>query len=328
MKEKKNHVPQTTGGLLAAVSAAAAVAGGCQWLFQYAVARKQWPLPSFIEKLIQGNGEPDAYEILVQEAEEKLLEQPFEQAELFSKDGLRLKARFYPGEEGNKEVFLAVHGCRSRGTKEFCFLHSYYRKQGSSFLLIDLRACGASEGDYMTYGVKESEDVRLWIDWLLKRCGNDVHIFLHGISMGAATVLIAAGKPLPSQIKGVIADCSYTSAWDEFAYQLENSFHLPARFILALINQICRKKAGFDMHEASPQNAAGKSGIPHLYIHGEADAFVPYFMMKQLYNACQAPKIKCSIPKAVHARGYYTDTEAYETAVDRFVNGLVLQEAK
>lgn len=170
----------------------------------------------------------------------------------------------------------------------------------------------------MTYGVKESEDLRLWIAWLLGKCGSDSRIFLHGISMGAATVLMAAGKTLPKQVAGVVADCSYTSARDEFAYQLTTSFHLPAALVLALTNLISKKTADFDIREASPIKAAGRSGVPHLFIHGDADTYVPFEMMDKLYEACTAPKEKVVVKGAVHARSYHTDPELYEKSLERF----------
>lgn len=323
MKMKKGLQAGIFGAGAGAVGTCAAVMGGCRWLFHYAIARKQWGLPGFITRRIEGNGEPDAYDEEVAKAEEELRKLPYEPIALISQDGKKLVGRFYQGEEGNRDVFLAVHGCRSRGTKEFCFLHNYYRKAGVSFLLIDLRACGDSEGDYMTYGVKESEDLMLWLSWLLGRCGADCRIFMHGVSMGAATVLMTAGKKLPEQVAGVIGDCSYTSAWDEFSYQLKTSFHLPEKPVLALTNRITKKEADFDMRKASPKEAGRRSEIPHLFIHGDKDDFVPFHMMDELYEACTAPKKKVVVEGAVHARAYHTNVELYEKSLDWFRNEFV-----
>ena len=220
-KEKKNKkmVPLGTG---MALGAGAAVLGACRWLFNYAIERKRWNLHGVMYRLLEGNGEPDPYYQEVDRAEEELKKIPYEPVSLISIDGKKLKGRFYPGQEGVQDVFLAVHGCRNHGTREYSFLSSYYRKAGVPFLLIDLRACGDSEGDYMTYGWKESEDLLLWISWLIGKCGESCRIFLHGISMGAGTVLMTGDKELPEQVAGVVADCGYTSACDEFAYQIKN----------------------------------------------------------------------------------------------------------
>lgn len=317
-KEKKNKkmVPLGTGMVL---GAGAAVFGACLWLFNYAIERKQWNLHGVMYRLLEGNGEPDPYYQEVDRAEEELKKLPYEPVSLISMDGKKLKGRFYPGQEGVQDVFLAVHGCRNHGTREYSFLSSYYRKAGLPFLLIDLRACGDSEGDYMTYGWKESEDLLLWISWLIGKCGESCRIFLHGISMGAGTVLMTGDKELPEQVAGVVADCGYTSACDEFAYQMKKCFHMPvAAPILFLTNLISKEKAGFDIRKAAPIEAVKTCKVPHLFIHGDKDDYVPYYMMDQLYEACNARKWKVTVPGAVHARSYYVNPELYEESLEKF----------
>ena len=317
-KEKKNKkmVPLGTG---MALGAGAAVLGACRWLFNYAIERKRWNLHGVMYRLLEGNGEPDPYYQEVDRAEEELKKIPYEPVSLISMDGKKLKGRFYPGQEGVQDVFLAVHGCRNHGTREYSFLSSYYRKAGVPFLLIDLKACGDSEGDYMTYGWKESEDLLLWISWLIGKCGESCRIFLHGISMGAGTVLMTGDKELPEQVAGVVADCGYTSACDEFAYQIKKCFHMPmAAPILFLTNLISKKKAGFDIRKAAPIEAVKTCKVPHLFIHGDKDDYVPYYMMDELYEACNARKWKVTVPGAVHARSYYVNPELYEESLEKF----------
>lgn len=317
-KEKKNKkmVPLGTG---MALGAGAAVLGACRWLFNYAIERKRWNLHGVMYRLLEGNGEPDPYYQEVDRAEEELKKIPYEPVSLISIDGKKLKGRFYPGQEGVQDVFLAVHGCRNHGTREYSFLSSYYRKAGVPFLLIDLRACGDSEGDYMTYGWKESEDLLLWISWLIGKCGESCRIFLHGISMGAGTVLMTGDKELPEQVAGVVADCGYTSACDEFAYQIKKCFHMPmVAPILFLTNLISKKKAGFDIRKAAPIEAVKTCKVPHLFIHGDKDDYVPYYMMDELYEACNARKWKVTVPGAVHARSYYVNPELYEESLEKF----------
>lgn len=309
-------VPLGTG---MALGAGAAVLGACRWLFNYAIERKRWNLHGVMYRLLEGNGEPDPYYQEVDRAEEELKKIPYEPVSLISIDGKKLKGRFYPGQEGVQDVFLAVHGCRNHGTREYSFLSSYYRKAGVPFLLIDLRACGDSEGDYMTYGWKESEDLLLWISWLIGKCGESCRIFLHGISMGAGTVLMTGDKELPEQVAGVVADCGYTSACDEFAYQIKKCFHMPmAAPILFLTNLISKKKAGFDIRKAAPIEAVKTCKVPHLFIHGDKDDYVPYYMMDELYEACNARKWKVTVPGAVHARSYYVNPELYEESLEKF----------
>jgi fermentation-respiration switch protein FrsA (DUF1100 family) len=318
MSGKKNVVLK--GTMAAAVLGAGAVAvGACQWLFHFAVARKQWKLPGFFSKRLAGNEETHDYDREADKAEEILKELPCEKVTLLSADGLTLKGRFYKGAEGNKDVFLAVHGMRNRGMREYCMISSFYRKRGASYLLIDQRACGESEGDYMTYGAKESGDVQMWANWVVKHCGEDCRIFLHGISLGSATVLLAGAKELPDQVAGIIADCGYAAAWEEFSHQLTHMGHIPADWVLNAVNVLCRKKADFDIRDAAPLEAVKQGKLPHLFIHGTEDDFVPYYMMQELYDACTAPKEEVSVEGAAHARSYYVNPELYEKSVREFM---------
>ncbi|NCB91736.1 MAG: alpha/beta hydrolase [Clostridia bacterium] len=317
------------GTMATAVCSLGAVAiGGCQWLFHFAVARKQWELPEVFAKRLAGSGKPDEFDKRAELEEAELLKLPCERVSIQSEDGLTLKGRFYKGEEGNKDIFLAVHGFRNHGTREFCSISSFYQKTGASYLLIDQRACGESEGEYMTYGAKESEDVRLWAQWLVDQCGRDCRIFLHGISLGSATVLLTAAKELPGQVAGVIADCGYTSAWEEFSHQLTHMGPLPSDWVLNAVNLLCKKKANFDIHDAAPVEAVKQGNLPHLFFHGTADKFVPYYMMQELYDACTAPKKEIPVEGAAHARCYCVAPELYEENILRFMERCELESSR
>lgn len=318
---KKRHGLLKGALALGACGAGAGVVAVSEWLFHFAIARKEWKLPDFFMKRF-GDWEGDPLQKELDAAEHAMLEQPCEMVELVSSDGLRLKARFYKGEEGNKEAFLAVHGFRCHGTREFCMIQSYYKKRGASYLVIDQRACGDSEGEYMTYGAKESEDVCQWAKWLVERLGEDCSIYLHGVSLGSATVMLAAALELPHQVKGVIADCGYTSAWEEFTHQIGHLTSGHGKWIISTVNEISKRKADFDIHDAAPIEAVAKAVIPHLFIHGDGDDFVPYRMMQELYDACALPegeKAKLTVEGAPHARSYNTNPEKYEEAVDLFL---------
>lgn len=145
--------------------------------------------------------------------------------------------------------------------------------------------------------------------------------------MGGATVLMMSDKVDPAQVKGIIADCAYTSAWAEFRYQLRTSFHLPPFPILHICNLYCKLFAGYSFHQAAPIAAVAKARVPILFIHGKKDDFVPFFMRDQLYNACPTEKAKLTVPAAVHARSYYTDPTAYQLALERFTENCLAPKA-
>ena len=198
----------------------------------------------------------------------------------------------------------------------------YLYKKGYTVLFPDHRGCGESDGKYMGYGTHESQDTLLWLDYA-KTYYPELPVFLLGVSMGGATVLMMSDKVNPAQVKGIIADCAYTSAWAEFRYQLRTSFHLPPFPILHICNLYCKLFAGYSFHQAAPIAAVAKARVPVLFIHGKKDDFVPFFMRDQLYNACPTEKAKLTVPAAVHARSYYTDPTAYQLALERFTENCL-----
>ena len=132
-----------------------------------------------------------------------------------------------------------------------------------------------------------------------------------------AVMVVVAGV---TAVKGIIADCSYTSAWDEFAYQLKNPFGLPAFPLLYIFDLYCRIICKYSLRDASPIKAVHSAKVPILFIHGAKDALVPVKMQKELFDACPTPKEMLTVENAVHAQSYYTDPCAYEAAAEKFIN--------
>ncbi|MGL4344093.1 MAG: alpha/beta hydrolase [Cellulosilyticaceae bacterium] len=293
------------------------------YFFQYLVCRKRWGLPRFVSKCLVGNapGEGDMYDQQVAAAKKQLESQEMEPLVQQSQDGLILRGHLWRGDASCNKVILAVHGCRSSGMTEFCFVAPYYHEQGYHICLIDQRTCGASEGDYMGYGYLESDDMALWTEQLAVLFGTDCEIYLQGISMGAATVLMMSHRLLPQQVRGIIAECSYTSIWEEFAYQLKTSFHLPTFPILHLTSRVCRIRAKYSLRQAAPMACVKQSRLPILFVHGGKDDFVPTDMVYALYDACPTFKGLLVIEDALHARGFYTDSRQYQEAIEQFLAG-------
>ena len=160
----------------------------------------------------------------------------------------------------------------------------------------------------------------LWIKEMVRRMGTDCRLFLHGISMGGATVLMATGLKLPPQVRGVISDCAFTSAWEVFTSVLHSSYHMPAFPVMQIADQMAREYAGYGLNECNARDEVRKAGVPVLLIHGEADTFVPSSMAYELYDACKSPKDLVMIPGAGHAEAYYKDTKRYEEAIRAFLS--------
>lgn len=246
---------------------------------------------------------------------------PSEEWELRSPDGLRLVAtHFRPGTRGeHRRWAIVVHGygCTQQNS---WYIAANYLAMGYEVLTPDLRAAGGSEGRYLTMGYKESEDVLLWAERIARE-HPDAEILLHGVSMGAATVMMAAGDSrLSPNVVACVEDCGYTSAYDIIAYQIEQSFGLPSFPALELLDWRCERIAGFSLHRAAPGEAVQHARVPMLFIHGTRDTLVPSYMAQQLYDEAQAPaKQLLYIDGANHAAASQQDQQKYFQTIEEFV---------
>ena len=258
----------------------------------------------------------------IQKCKEYMLAQPHEDEWVQSDDNLKLHATWFPQGE-QKKVVICFHGYTSRGMNDYTGLSSYYLKHGYSMLLVDERAHGESEGKYIGFGCLDRLDGLKWIDWVLKTCGEDVQIILHGTSMGGATVLMMSGLELPSQVKGIISDCAFTSAKEVFTHVLRTMIHLPAFPMMQIAEILNQKRAGYGLDECNSIREVQKAKVPISFIHGSADTFVPCSMCETIYENCASPKKKLIVEGAAHAESYYKDTKAYENAMSEFLGGII-----
>ena len=299
----------------------------CGFTFNQIIWYKQIPLPKFIGRLIAGNESAQSdYDRDRDAAIKAFADFPIEKLSLTASNGEILRGSVITPPNTNGKLLIACHGAHSSGIGEFCFAMPYFYREGYTVLMPEHRGCGESDGKFLGYGTHESKDTLLWLEYARKRFP-ELNIYLYGVSMGGATVLMMSDKINDPAVKGVIADCSYTSAWDEFSYQLKTSFHLPNFPMLHTCNLICRLICGYDFRDASPVKAVSNSSLPVLFIHGAADDFVPQFMQDELYAVCPTCKEKLTVDGAVHARSYYTDPAAYESAMESFIAECEKSEA-
>ena len=299
----------------------------CGFTFNQIIWYKQIPLPKFIGRLIAGNESAQSdYDRDRDAAIKAFADFPIEKLSLTASNGEILRGSVITPPNTNGKLLIACHGAHSSGIGEFCFAMPYFYREGYTVLMPEHRGCGESDGKVLGYGTHESKDTFLWLEYARKRFP-ELNIYLYGVSMGGATVLMMSDKINDPAVKGVIADCSYTSAWDEFSYQLKTSFHLPNFPMLHTCNLICRLICGYDFRDASPVKAVSNSSLPVLFIHGAADDFVPQFMQDELYAVCPTRKEKLTVDGAVHARSYYTDPAAYESAMESFIAECEKSEA-
>lgn len=250
-----------------------------------------------------------------------LTESNYSDETITSFDNLNLHAYKVLNQNTSNKWVIAVHGYTSEGINMSSYAKNYY-DMGYNVLIPDLRSHGSSEGNYIGMGWDDRLDVIDWINTILEDNPN-AEIVLHGVSMGAATVSMVSGENLPSNVKAIIADCGYTSVWDEFAYQLDDLFSLPEFPILNVSSLVSKVRAGYFLGEASALEQVAKSKTPILFIHGDEDDFVPYYMMEELYNATSSEKEMLTIKNAGHAKASEVDPETYWTTVNEFTNKYI-----
>lgn len=243
------------------------------------------------------------------------------QVNIKSEDKLNLNGYIVEKEESNKWAIL-VHGYTGRAMQMSYQAERFYN-MGFNVLFPNLRGHGDSEGNYIGMGWDDRRDIISWIRYINENYKNN-QIILYGVSMGAATVMMTSGeKDLPSNVKAIIEDCGYTSIKDEFEYQLKTVFNLPSFPIINMASMVTKLKAGYFLGEGDAIKQVKKSITPIMFIHGDADTFVPYYMLDQLYNAANCEKEKLVIKGAIHARASAVGGELYWNRIEKFLEKYV-----
>ena len=238
---------------------------------------------------------------------------------LTSHDGLALHGLYLPRPETSHKYAVICHGYGGIPQGMGGFASRFY-DMGYNILTPAARCHELSQGRYASMGWLERKDIVDWVDTLVEQ-DPEAEIVLYGISMGGATVMMTAGEAgLSPNVKCIIEDCGYSSVWDEFAGQLEEMFGLPTFPVLDAASLVCQVRAGFGFKEASSVESLKKASVPMLFIHGEDDTFVPYWMLDVVYEACASrSKERLSIPGAGHGEAAATDPELYWSTVEGFL---------
>lgn len=240
-----------------------------------------------------------------------------------SYDGKKLHGLLCGTEEAPGTV-IVFHGFRCCPQVDFACQLPLLRSLGLRVLAVDERAHQDSGGKLLTYGVRERRDALCWIEEINRRFGAASPVFLYGISMGSATVQMACGPGLPGNVRGVIADCGYTSPYAELKHYISKWLRLPAGIVMPLMSAAARVIGGFGLKEASSADAMAKNEtVPVLFIHGTADSLVPFSMTEENYAACRAPKTLLPVEGAEHALSRFTNPALYDGAVTDFLRGLL-----
>lgn len=236
-------------------------------------------------------------------------------------DGHILKA--YEIKSGGKSHKYAIfmHGYHGSPLQMADYALPFYQKN-YNILVPGQRGHGWSGGKVIDMGIFARKDIVTWVNLILAE-DKDAEILLYGVSMGAASVMMACGQKLPANVKCAVEDCGYSSVWEQFRYILKRDFHLPAFPVLPLVDSCAKRRYGFDFKSISPKTEIHNSNIPMLFIHGTQDTYVPFEMLDQVFNSAICEKEKLIVKDAVHAKSIYTEPELYRNTVDRFVSKYI-----
>ncbi|MBQ8303989.1 MAG: alpha/beta hydrolase [Clostridia bacterium] len=241
---------------------------------------------------------------------------PSKEFSIVSFDGLKLYGKFYEFENG-APIELMFHGYRGSAERDLSGAVQRCFKLGRSALIVDQRCSGKSDGNVITFGVNEHKDCLKWVEFMVSHFGDDVKIILTGISMGASTVLMASGKELPSNVIGVLADCGFTSA-KEIIKKVISQLKLPVEISYFFVKLGAKIFGHFDLEETSAIEEVKKCKIPIIFIHGEADDYVPCEMSIKNYEACSSRKELVTVPGAGHGLAFLVGNELYFEKVTNF----------
>lgn len=285
-------------------------------LFFYVFVRRPIPDPATREGREKGGW--TKYEDSIVSGLRWLEQHEVRPLQVISYDGKKLYGRFIPCENA-KGTILFFHGYRSHWQVDFSASLQFYHKLGYHMLLVDQRAHGQSEGRVITFGIKERLDVLSWVTYLSLMLGEEHPMFLSGLSMGATTVLMAADMEFPANVRGILADCGFTSPGAIIRYLAEEKYHLPGRLTTLFLNLYTNLLAGFGLDEWTTADALQKTALPVLLSHGEADHFVPCRMSQEAFDACAGEKQLERYAGAGHGVSYLSDTPRYQAALRAFL---------
>lgn len=231
-------------------------------------------------------------------------------------DGLTLHAKYFECSKG-APIEIMFHGYRGNAERDLSTGIKRAFRCNRNVFLVDQRASGSSDGHVISFGINERKDCVSWANFVSNEFGKDIPIILTGISMGAATVLMASSMELPSNVKGILADCGYNKASD-IIKKVIKEMKLPPNLFYPFVKLGAKIFGHFDLEETSPYEAVQNSKLPIIFIHGDKDSLVPCHMSEKLFNACTSIKKMVTIKNAEHGVSYLVDPELYIKELNDF----------
>lgn len=290
------------------------VASGWYVFYEACVRRKEY---DWLDEDAMAKTSYSKYYKMICASNQWLLDHKAQDVYISSSDGLRLHAFWIPAEDAKGTVILA-HGYKSTMLVDFSFVFDFYHAMGLNLLVPHQRSHGKSEGKYITFGVKESDDMLQWLQYHNANFGA-LPVILSGLSMGASTMLYLADANLPGNVKGIIADCGFTSPKAILSHVFTSVTHLPAWLSIWATDIFTRIFAGFSLREKDTRISLASSKVPVFMIHGKEDDFVPCKMTEDGYAACTSDKQILLVDGADHGVSFLYDSDGYTNMLITFL---------
>ena len=235
-----------------------------------------------------------------------------------NREGLILHGLWVPAENPRGTILLA-HGYRSSMLVDFGMVLEFYHTMGMNLLLPEQRCHGKSQGKFITFGVKESRDMEDWIAYHNQTFGA-CPVILSGLSMGASTILYLADKELPGNVRGIIADCGFTTPKEILSKVFYETVHLPPQLFIWITGVFSRCLARFSLDEEDTRTSLRHGKLPVFMIHGTGDDFVPCKMTQEAYDACTSKKYLLLAENAGHGVSFLYEKDRYIDLLQQFLS--------
>ena len=317
MKKSSKNILIGSGIAAGAVSAAAAISHGVtKKMASIAIDR---PVPKVSEKAaerVTGTGADSDFSKIRRDAANQLAAREHEIVEITAKDGVHLVGHWFC-RDAAKRTIVAMHGWRSSWVDDFGIISDFWLRSGCNVLFAEQRGQNNSGGDYIGFGLLERYDCADWTFWVQEQCS--LPIYLCGISMGAATVLMASALPLAENVRGIMADCGFTSPHAIWEHVAKDSLRLHYNgWRRKTVDAICNQNLNGESAYFSCEDALRVCTLPVLFVHGSDDQFVPVELTYQNYKACSSEKRLLIVPGAGHGQSYIIEPEKYEAETQKF----------
>lgn len=317
MKKSKKNMIIGSGIAAGAVSAAAAISHGVtRKMASIAMDRPEPKVSERAAERVTGTSADSAFSHIRKEAAEQLSSREHEIVEITAKDGVRLVGHWFYRDDARRTI-VAMHGWRSSWVDDFGIISDFWLRSDCNVLFAEQRGQNNSGGDYIGFGLLDRYDCADWTFWVQERCS--LPIYLCGVSMGATTVLMASALPLAENVRGIMADCGFTSPHAIWEHVAKDSLRLHYNgWRRKTVDAICSQNLNGESAYYSCEDALRECTLPVLFVHGSDDQFVPVEMTYQNYKACSSEKRLLIVPGAGHGQSYLTEPEKYEAEEKKF----------